>query len=217
MPKLTEAKKALVDQFIRDRAYEEAKKLLQRRNPNLFTMTELAGAMGVAKGTLYNYFEDKQAVILYVGERINDELLNKIKNYVAEHPRDFVRCLRYMFHAYVETMQLNQFMDLALVTIQYELLKKGHDNQECCPLYDAVAQKNRHFLIEFLAAGQQACVFKEYAPEAMATFVSMQFWGINAYSMVQRGDFRTSSHMEQLVQDAEAILLATLCKEPPVL
>lgn len=215
MPKLTEAKKALVDKFIRDRAYIEAKKLLQRGNPNMFTMTELAEAMGVSKGTLYNYFEDKQAVIFYLGERINDELMEKIKSFYAEHPQDFVQTLRFIFQSFVETIQLNRFMDIASINLQYDLLKKGHYNEEGSSMYDGIVKKNRSFLIDFLTAGQAAGVFKEYSPQSMANFVSMQFWGIKAYCTLRRIDFRTSNHMQEIISDAESMLLDMLCKEPP--
>ncbi|MGM9569278.1 MAG: TetR/AcrR family transcriptional regulator [Phascolarctobacterium sp.] len=215
MPRLTEEKKALVDQFIRDKAYKEAKKLLQQHRVTLFTMTELAEQMGVAKGTLYNYFVDKQAVIVYVCKRINEELLAKIQEHIAQQPEAYVENLRYIYRTYIEAMQSNQFMDLASMTLQLDLLKKGVNAQQSTPIYDEIVNKNRRFLLEFLIAGQGAGVFKSYPVESLAAFVSVQFWGIKGYCLAQRTDIYSSRHMRALVEDAEALLLEAICKEPP--
>lgn len=215
MPKLTEEKKALVDQFIRDKVYSQAKKLLQLHRVNLFTMTELADQMGVAKGTLYNYFEDKQAVIIYVCKRINEELLARIQEHVAQQPEAYVENLRYIYRTYIEAMQSNQFMDLASMTLQLDLLKKGEAAKQSTPVYDEIIQKNRRFLLDFLAAGQRAGVFKSFPVESMAAFVSVQFWGIKGYCMAQRTDFYSSPHMRDLIDDAESLLLEAICVEPP--
>ena len=217
MPRLSLEKKALVDQFIRDKAYAEAKKLLQLHRMNLFTMTELAEQMGVAKGTLYNYFEDKQAVIVYVYKRINEELLQKIQEHVAAHPDDFVGNLRFVYRTYIEGIQLNQFMDIAAATLQYDLLKKGDAGNISNKIYESIVQKNRSFLVGFLREGQQAGVFKDRPVESMAAFVSMHFWGVKAYCMVQKNDFCASSQTRQLIEDTERLLLEAVCKEPPKL
>ena len=215
MPRLTEAKKVLVDQFIRDKAYEEAKKLLMLHRVNLFTMTELAEQMGVAKGTLYNYFEDKQAVIVYVCKRINEEILVKIQEHVRLQPEAYVDNLRFIFRTYTQAMELNQFMDLASMTLHFEMLKKAHSEHK--PIYEEIVQKNRGFLIEFMRNGQQAGVFKELPAEHLAAFVSIQLWGIKSYRTVQQRDVLNSPAMGKLIDDAEKLLLDAICKEPPEL
>ena len=50
----------------REKLLGEAAKLFAQRGYNQADMTELAGRAGVAKGSLYNYFESKQELYLYV-------------------------------------------------------------------------------------------------------------------------------------------------------
>lgn len=215
MPRLTEAKKVLVDQFIRDKAYEETKKLLMLHRVNLFTMTELAEQMGVAKGTLYNYFEDKQAVIVYVCKRINEELLVKIQEHIMLQPEAYADNLRFIFRTYTQAMELNQFMDLASMTLHFEMLKKAPSEHK--PIYEEIVQKNRSSLIEFMRNGQQAGVFKELSAEHLAAFISIQLWGIKAFRTAHQTDVMSPTGMQKLIDDAEALLLTAICKEPPEL
>ncbi|MCF8064215.1 MAG: TetR/AcrR family transcriptional regulator [Desulfarculaceae bacterium] len=50
----------------REKLLSEAAKLFAQRGYNQADMAELAGRAGVAKGSLYNYFESKQDLYLYV-------------------------------------------------------------------------------------------------------------------------------------------------------
>ena len=76
---------------------------------------------------------------------------------------------------------------------------------------------NIGLLAGFLREGQQAGVFKDRPVESMAAFVSMHFWGVKAYCMVQKNDFCASSQTRQLIEDTERLLLEAVCKEPPKL
>ena len=71
-PKAT--KKEIVTAFRTREILAAARKLLEQRGPEAMTMGEIAAAAGVAKGTLYLYFQSKddliQALIAQVGENI---------------------------------------------------------------------------------------------------------------------------------------------------
>jgi TetR/AcrR family fatty acid metabolism transcriptional regulator len=71
-PKTT--KKEIVTAFRTREILAAARKLLERRGPEAMTMEEIAADAGVAKGTLYLYFQSKddliQALITRVGENI---------------------------------------------------------------------------------------------------------------------------------------------------
>ena len=72
MPKAT--KKEIVTAFRTQEILAAARKLLDQRGLEAITMEEIAAAAGVAKGTLYLYFQSKdnliQAMITQVGENI---------------------------------------------------------------------------------------------------------------------------------------------------
>jgi AcrR family transcriptional regulator len=75
-PKAT--KKEIVTAFRTREILAAARKLLEQRGPEAMTMEEIAAAAGVAKGTVYLYFQSKddliQALIARVGENILRDL-----------------------------------------------------------------------------------------------------------------------------------------------
>jgi AcrR family transcriptional regulator len=75
-PKAT--KKEIVTAFRTREIMAAARKLLEQRGPDAMTMEEVAAAAGVAKGTVYLYFQSKddliQALITRVGENILRDL-----------------------------------------------------------------------------------------------------------------------------------------------
>ena len=80
-PKAT--KKEIVTAFRTREILGAARKLLERRGPEAMTMEEIAADAGVAKGTLYLYFQSKddliQALITRVGENILRDLEASLK------------------------------------------------------------------------------------------------------------------------------------------
>jgi AcrR family transcriptional regulator len=75
-PKAT--KKEIVTAFRTREILAAARKLLEQRGPEAMTMEEIAADAGVAKGTLYLYFQSKddliQALLTRVGENIVQDL-----------------------------------------------------------------------------------------------------------------------------------------------
>jgi AcrR family transcriptional regulator len=75
---LKATKKEIVTAFRTREILAAARTLLEQRAPDAMTMEEIAAAAGVAKGTLYLYFQSKddliQALITQVGENIIRDL-----------------------------------------------------------------------------------------------------------------------------------------------
>ncbi|MCJ7819320.1 MAG: TetR/AcrR family transcriptional regulator [Syntrophales bacterium] len=75
---LKTTKKEIVTAFRTREILAAARSLLEQRAPEAMTMEEIAAAAGVAKGTLYLYFQSKddliQALITQVGENILRDL-----------------------------------------------------------------------------------------------------------------------------------------------
>lgn len=81
MPKAT--KKEIVTAFRTQEILAAARKLLEQRGLEAMTMDEIATTAGVAKGTLYLYFESKdnliQAMITQVGENLIRDLESSLQ------------------------------------------------------------------------------------------------------------------------------------------
>ncbi len=75
-PKAT--KKEIVTAFRTREILAAARQLLEQRGPEAMTMEEIAAAAGVAKGTVYLYFQSKdhllQALLTRVGENLMQDL-----------------------------------------------------------------------------------------------------------------------------------------------
>lgn len=74
MARYTEKQKAALDTLMKDEVYEHAMRIIVDEDLNALTMDRLATEVGVSRGTLYNYFSDKDAVVEYLDERTFDPI-----------------------------------------------------------------------------------------------------------------------------------------------
>lgn len=213
MPKLTDEKKKLIENLIHDRVYEEAVALLKLERVDAFTMAELAECVGVAKGTLYNYFKDKQEVIFYVYKRLDEEFMSKIKKHFAEHPNDFENNLRFFIRMNLEARRANHFMDTALVSYTYEVMKNKSKNKLSAPIFKPFMVENRKFMTDFFLAGQEAGVFKDYPPKFMAGFIDIYLLGVKTYAFMSVSELFDNEIAKSAFSQTEEMLLNTVCKK----
>ena len=71
VPRMLEEKRELIAAVMREKVFECTCALLREEGWKAFTMEKLAARMGVAKGTLYNYFRDKESVILFIRDQVS--------------------------------------------------------------------------------------------------------------------------------------------------
>jgi AcrR family transcriptional regulator len=76
-PKAT--KKEIVTAFRTREILAAARKLLERLGPEVMTMEEIAADAGVAKGTLYLYFQSKDDLIQALITRVGENLLRDVE------------------------------------------------------------------------------------------------------------------------------------------
>ena len=80
---LKATKKEIVTAFRTREILAAARSLLEQRGPEAMTMEEIAAAAGVAKGTLYLYFQSKdnliQAMITQVGENLLQDVESSLQ------------------------------------------------------------------------------------------------------------------------------------------
>ena len=69
MTSLAERRKELLDSMMRDAIYEGAVAVLTKHGLNGATMDRVAAAAGMAKGSLYNHFRNKQELLEFVRDR----------------------------------------------------------------------------------------------------------------------------------------------------
>jgi len=76
-PKTT--KKEIVTAFRTREILAAARQLLEQRGPEAMTMEEIAAAAGVAKGTLYLYFQSKDDLILALITRVGENIIRDVE------------------------------------------------------------------------------------------------------------------------------------------
>ena len=76
-PKAT--KKEIVTAFRTREILAAARELLERRGPEAMTMEEIAADAGVAKGTLYLYFQSKDDLILALITRVGENIIRDVE------------------------------------------------------------------------------------------------------------------------------------------
>ncbi|MFZ5449576.1 MAG: TetR/AcrR family transcriptional regulator [Thermodesulfobacteriota bacterium] len=77
MPKAT--KKEIVTAFRTREILAAARKLLEQRGLEALTMEEIAASAGVAKGTLYLYFQSKDELILALLSQVGENILRDVE------------------------------------------------------------------------------------------------------------------------------------------
>lgn len=78
MARYSEQQKAALDALMKDNVYEKAIAIMTGGNFQELTMDSLANEVGVSRGTLYNYFADRDAVVDFVVDRTFEPLKEAI-------------------------------------------------------------------------------------------------------------------------------------------
>ncbi|SEA08668.1 transcriptional regulator, TetR family [Desulfuromusa kysingii] len=91
-------KKKLLDQMLRDEIVDVVLDLIKRDQP--VTMDEVAKGCGVAKGTLYNYFENKDDLIAHVHQVVLIPLLESNERVLMGNGKPIARLHDFVDRAY---------------------------------------------------------------------------------------------------------------------
>ena len=207
MPKLTEARKEMMNKMIKDKIFTEALHLLKEKKGILFTMDDLAHNVGISKGALYSYFIDKQAVILYLAERVADEMLEGLKDIDKRYPHEYENnLLRYCSLA---LKMKNKYKYINLANLFFAFDPVVNDKNICMIVEPTV--KIRAHLIEFFALGVEKGVFKKMSPMALTLLCSSVFRGLELVSVINKE--KKLFKQKQMEEEMQQLLLeAVLAK-----
>jgi AcrR family transcriptional regulator len=102
-----ETKRAVVEHFRRETILAAARNVIARQGRSEASMQAIADEAGVAKGTLYLYFRDRDDLLQHTGDLVFDELLTRLTT-VLEEPRPFPESLRALVRTNLEFFDENQ-------------------------------------------------------------------------------------------------------------
>ncbi len=109
MGSLSEKRKAAVESMMKETIYEAAVTILLQYGLDGLTMERVAEAAEMAKGTLYNYFQDKKNLLLYIFAKLSEPFSQKMSNIYHDNisPQDkLLKIIDVMFYGIEKNQQI---------------------------------------------------------------------------------------------------------------
>ncbi len=179
MARYSEKQKAALDALMKDDVYRHAMEIIKTDGLGGLTMEGIAAAVGVSRGTLYNYFADKDAVIDYVEERTFDPVLGAIQEISKsdlEPDLKLTRIANWIFTAVYEDSALI----IALSPVKHEM--KRH------PCKIERRNKAMRSIEEIVRDGIDSGAFKRLSPVVVTEIYVGSIFGM-IESMSLNGEF----------------------------
>jgi AcrR family transcriptional regulator len=130
MGKLTDKRKSMSEQLMREAIRESAKSVLSEVGFAELTMGRVAKRAGVSKGTLYNYFHDKDALVLEVADAAFSPLhaqMDELFATSADVAQILFEAIRTILHFLEDQRGLGQvFCGGELPPVVKEEFRRGH-------------------------------------------------------------------------------------------
>ena len=106
LPRYSAAKKETLNALMKDQVYEHAIRILESDGAEFLTLERLSKGIGVSRGTLYNYFVDRKAIIEFVEERMFSPALAEMED-IAEGNESPTEKLAHLIQTAIETLLEN--------------------------------------------------------------------------------------------------------------
>jgi len=190
MPKAT--KKEIVTAFRTREILAAARKLLEQRGLEAITMEEIAAAAGVAKGTLYLYFQSKDDLILAMMSQVGENILQDVESALQSAGTPLERLIRMLavLLGYLDRERL-LFPIYAREVLQGKRKSRGGFWWQIQEMEEKFVQLVTDLFTEGIAAGQ-------FIP-ANPRFLTFLFRGlVRATGYYQREEGQTDAAREAL-------------------
>ncbi|HEY0592354.1 MAG TPA: helix-turn-helix domain-containing protein [Thermoanaerobaculia bacterium] len=168
-------KEELVEQFRVDTIQEAALRVIARKGLSAASMQEIAEEAGIAKGTLYLYFENQQDLLRKTIEQAFSKLADEL-NAALEGPGDHLERLERQFRAKAQFLEAN----VALLRLYAAAVspeggpRHARCGREESPHFQRYMERLELFLAEAMEAGE----IRRMRPERLALFVEEGFTAI---------------------------------------
>ena len=171
MPKLSQEKKEVLETMTRDALYTAAREILCDGGWKGLTMEKLAKRAGVAKGTVYNYFQDKQDIVFFVIERDGEPFRRKLRM-LAEEARPVEEVLGDIIELICLDLIENKRTNMAMVRAFYE---GEFDWESSCK--DPMAE-TRAIIRRLLQRGIDCEIFRPHDPVLLEILINSIWMGL---------------------------------------
>ncbi len=174
MPRHKEAERKEVMNETRRLLLDAATAEFAREGYNGANINRISEAAGFAKGTIYNYFPSKRALML----ALIDEIAASHHQSVAEQvqqDRDPVRCLQRFFHAGSEWIIHNLSRGKVMLT-----MLNGPDVEFKVRMWQGYQPMHQLLITDVLVPGMECGMFRQLDPGATAGLLMTLYLGIGS-------------------------------------
>ena len=198
MARYSEQQKAALDALMKDNVYEKAIAIMTGEKLQDLTMERLATDVGVSRGTLYNYFADRDAVLDYVIDRTFEPLQQGIQELLdGDLPPD--EQLTKIFEWVFTTIYEDRVLVVALAPAKQARCNLSEHRARHLGFVGAIEDVVRN--------GIASGVFRELDPPMVGEVLFCAVRGM-ADSMAESGEFLPP---EQVVPIFKGLFLKGLC------
>ena len=171
---MSETKEAVVEEYRRSTIQAAARRVIARRGLGGTSMAAIADEAGVAKGTLYLYFRNRDDLLEHAAGRIFDELLGHLAGVLAGS-RPFPESLRELVLTNIRFFDENQgFLRTYMAFKHGDDVAAARHHRRRRPQYARYLQ----MLTDYLAAAVRRGDLKTVDPARVALFLAEGTGGI---------------------------------------
>ena len=186
---MNDSKRTVVERFRRDSILSAARHVIARQGRGGASMQAIADEAGVAKGTLYLYFRDRDELLQQTGDLVFDELLARLKA-VLDEPRPLPESLRDLVRTKLEFFDENQdFLRVYMALRHSGDAAASRRRRRQAPPYARYLE----MLTRYLGAAAARGEMKPFDPERVALFFAE---GVSAI-LLHRLDGRERPRVEE--------------------
>ena len=113
MPRYSAIQKDALNELMRDHVHQHAVEILESQGSEGLTLERLAERIGVSRGTLYNYFSDRDAIVEFVEDRVFSPILTQIEA-IGEADNDPVVKMENLLRKILGELMKNQALYFAI-------------------------------------------------------------------------------------------------------
>jgi len=159
-------KTPVLEEFRLQSIREAAARVVAREGVAGATMQGIADEAGLAKGTIYLYFKDRDALLASVGEEAFEALLERIETLLAKR-QSFVETLRELVELDIRFFDENT----ELLRFYHEMIERNRGarkHRECSPTFN----KYMSVMTKYLERAMKRREIRRHDPERLALFIA---------------------------------------------
>lgn len=192
-----EKQKEMKEKLAKEAIYEAALQVISKTGNETFRMQDIADAAGIATGTLYNYFENKESLIYHVDSNICKAIIEEVQS-CSQKTSPVPQKLTGLFESMFKFCEkYHVVFDLAKKFIVVDQVRK-EEKRERMELLASCIKK-------VIDEGIEQKLFKKVDPDAAAKFFLFAMIGI-MHTQCESGNFDFSENRKLFIESCRGYL-----------